>query len=163
MKENITITKRFPNGINDTEKIKPRGLKERINYHRLKNRGVLDIFQSIRDLHVLNQRSSVSTGADHETYIELEQAIIRPSNQFSRLSLSFDGTNGTRYEDGSFISVDLIHRNKNELRLTYGFDNKRVDLGIIPKNELAIKIGGILALRERKNQELNRMLGRNLL
>lgn len=118
------------------------------NFGRLKKIGIIGLFTDLKDGHILFQRKN-PFGLDNENngIYQCEAAIIKYGEDFGSVSILFDRVNTSRYEDGSFIRVDLVEKT-NQAHVTCGFGNQRIDKGIISYEDLPTELFDILNLRD---------------
>jgi len=162
MTKKIEISESYVGGRQAYEIREPITDKEKANFNLLKELGVDGLFKDLRRGYLLYQRKSVSGGVcNQEEEIKYEPALINYGVDFGSISILFDGTNSTRYEDGGFIRVDLVDSNDRG-HLTYDLDDERKDKGIITKDNFPTEIFDILNERETR-RDVESMMRQNLL
>lgn len=118
------------------------------NFGQLEEIGIIGLFTDLKDGHILFQRKNFfGLNNENNEISQYETAIIKYGEDFSSVSILFDGVSATRYEDGSFIRVDLgIEPNKAQL--TYGFGDQRINRGAVSSEDLPTELFDILNLRD---------------
>lgn len=119
MIEKVTIIECRPNERLMSKFNKPETDEEKRNFKRLQDSGAVKILTELRDKHTLYQRKNIS-GFDDKNHmvIQYEPAVVNIGKDFRSVGILFDGANDTRYEDGSFIRLDLS-KSEDQMSLSY--------------------------------------------